>query len=66
MPYNINNPPTLIKSLPQGAKKIWIEVFNSTLNENETNETQAIQAAWGAIKKAGYKRGNDGNWRRWK
>lgn len=65
MPYNLNNPPKLIDGLPKEAKSVWIKVFNSTLNKNETNETQAIQAAWGAVKRAGYKKYNNGKWRRW-
>lgn len=60
MPYNINNPPTLINGLPQSAKSIWIRVFNDTLKRTNS-ENKARQAAWGAVKKV-YEKDKGGKW----
>lgn len=62
MPYNINNPPDLIKSLPKAAQSIWIRVFNDTLKRTNS-ETIARKTAWTAVKN-GYEKGKDGKWHR--
>lgn len=62
MPYNINNPPRLIKDLPITAKMIWINVFNDTFKRTNS-EHKARQAAWAAVKN-GFEKGNDGLWHR--
>lgn len=64
MPYTLNNIPVTIKKLSINAKKIWISAFNSEFKRSQ-NEQKAIQAGWGAVKNAGYKKDNDGVWRRW-
>lgn len=65
MPYILSNPPKRIKSLPAKAKKIWIAAFNSAYKQYDKNEKKANQVAWSAVKKAGYKKGSDGVWKRW-
>ena len=44
MPYNINNPPTLINGLPQSAKSIWIRVFNDTLKRTNSENKARLAA----------------------
>lgn len=57
MPYTKS--PKLIQSLPEGAKTIWVRVFNEAYKRNK-NDAIARQAAWGAVKKS-YKKVN-GKW----
>ncbi|MFA5398205.1 MAG: ChaB family protein [Methanogenium sp.] len=64
MPYSYNNPPDIIVNLPEKAKKIWINAFN-TAYDNNNKESTCIQIAWGAIKKAGYSKNKDNEWGRW-
>src|SRR4030042_5501035 len=61
MPYTIKEPPDWLKSLPDGAIKIGVEVFNNTFAA-ENDEDKARVAAWGAIKQE-YEKGEDGEWR---
>lgn len=61
MPYTMSNPPTIISSLPVGAKRIWINAFNSTLVTYKGNETIARQVAWTAVKKV-YEKNKEGKW----
>ena len=60
MPYTIENPPDIIKGLPQGAKRIWIEAFNAAYKEYG-DEQKAIATAWAAVKREFYK-DEEGNW----
>ena len=48
-PYNKTNYPPQLKSLPSGAKNIWIETFNSVL-KSTNDEDKARQAAWRNVK----------------
>jgi len=59
MPYNVNNPPDVIKKLPKGAQEIWIAAFNSAL-EQYKNEGKAHAVAWAATEKKYHKIGD--NW----
>ena len=61
MPYTMKNPPAWLKNLPDGAIRIGVEVFNSTMSESE-DEEKARQAAWGAIKQK-YEKSDGGEWR---
>lgn len=61
MPYTIKEPPDWLKSLPDGAVKIGVEVFNNILAA-DNDEDKARQAAWSAIKQK-YEKGEDGEWR---
>jgi len=61
MPYTIKNPPDWLKSLPAGAVKLGVQVFNDTLADSD-DEDKARQAAWGAIKNK-YEKDDDGTWR---
>lgn len=64
MPYNLSNPPTIIKSLPQKAKEIWIKAFNNAFKIYSGNEQKSIKIAWSAVKNSGYKKINN-VWKRW-
>jgi|GEM_PF-6058023 len=64
MPYTLNNPPAIIKNLPKKAKEIWIKAFNNALKTYNNDEEIARRVAWSAVKKAGYKKGKDGKWRK--
>jgi len=57
MPYTIDNMPDYIKNIPEGAQKIFIEVFNATLKETG-DEDKARQAGWGAVKNKYEKQGD--------
>lgn len=58
MPYTINNPPDYIKGLPDGAQRIFIEVFNAEFAKSK-DETKARMAGWGAVKTSYEKRGEE-------
>lgn len=58
MPYSKDKPPAAIKSLPSGAKSIWIDTFNAVHKGTGGNETQARQAAWANVKKKYKKQGD--------
>jgi cation transport regulator ChaB len=67
MPYTMANKPDIIKNIPQKAQKIWIAAFNSALQRYSQDEKIAIQTAWAAIKKAGYRKNEEtGKWKRWR
>lgn len=57
--------------LPKHAQEVYKEAFNSAYDHydtpgerrgNETREETAHKVAWNAVKKAGYSKGEDGNW----
>ena len=50
--------PDYIKDLPEGAQKIFVEVFNSTLDEGASEE-DARMAGWGAVKNVYEKSGEE-------
>lgn len=50
MPYSYpNDVPDYIKNLPEGAQKLFIQVFNETMADSN-DEDKARQAGWGAVK----------------
>jgi phage I-like protein/cation transport regulator ChaB len=58
MPYTMpDNIPDYIKGLPEGAQRIFVEVFNATLKE-KNDEDLARQAGWGAVKTKYEKQGD--------
>jgi cation transport regulator ChaB len=60
-PYDdISELPDTVKVLPDKAKKMWMEVFNSVY-KNKKDETIAIKSAWSTVKKY-FKKNKDGSW----
>lgn len=73
MPYkSINELPESVKNvLPKHAQEIYKEAFNSAYDQYDTPEERredtsreetAHRVAWSAVKKAGYKKGSNGQW----
>lgn len=73
MPYQSTNdlPETVRNVLPPHAQEIYKEAFNSAYEEykdsvarhgDSDREETAHRVAWSAVKKAGYKKANGGNW----
>ncbi len=60
MPYtNISELPDSIKgSLPEGAQKVWMHVFNNAIAKEGTSEEDASKIAWTAVKN-GWKKVED-------
>ena len=56
MPYTASNAPT--GTLPVMGSRLWAKVFNEVLRKTG-DETKARQAAWGAIKNAGWVKSGD-------
>lgn len=60
--------------LPEGGKKILASTYNSCRQtwvdahpddtENADNKTRCSKIAWSAVRKAGYEKGEDGNWKK--
>ena len=48
-------------SLPAEAKKIWEKVYDQSISGGDSKE-KAAKKAWGAIKNAGWKKGEEGQW----
>jgi len=63
MPYkNIKSLPENIKNvLPVEAQRIWMRVFNKTMDDGGS-EDKARKIAWVAVKKAGYEKKEGGKW----
>jgi hypothetical protein len=61
-PYTKEKYPDYLKDYPEGARDVWIEVFNKTLKDGK-GEDKAFPYAWTALKrwmkKHGYKKVND-------
>lgn len=57
MPYTMKNPPSTVKNLPSGAKKIFIDTFNAVFADTK-DETKARMAGWSQVKKK-YKKSGD-------
>lgn len=75
MPYaSINELPESVRNvLPDHAQAIYKEAFNSAFEQYDesgerrgdaSQEETAHKVAWSAVKKAGYKKGDDNNWHR--
>lgn len=62
MPYTKDNPPDRIKGLPKHAQEIWISAYNSAIKQYDGDEEKANATAWAAVKKAGYKKNEEGKW----
>lgn len=62
MPYTKDNPPDRIKGLPKHAQEIWISAYNSAIKQYDGDEEKANATAWAAVKKAGYKKNEKGEW----
>lgn len=73
MPYTSTNelPESVKNVLPDHAQDIYKEAFNSAYDEYKNSESRrgdadreetAHRVAWGAVKKAGYAKGNDKKW----
>src|SRR3972149_9348735 len=61
MPYaRISELPVQFNKLPDHAKEIAMNVINSALERDATEES-AFKQAWGAVKKS-YKQDKEGNW----
>lgn len=54
-------PDSIKKSVSTAGQVIWLQTFNKALKDDKTEE-EAIKIAWSAIKKAGYKKNNNGKW----
>src|SRR3990167_4208799 len=48
-------------SSPAEAKKIWEKVYDQSISGGDSKE-KAAKKAWGAIKNAGWKKGEEGQW----
>lgn len=75
MPYTTTDdlPDTVKNVLPDHAQEIYKEAFNSAYEQyadpearrgDDEQEETAHKVAWSAVKKAGYKRGDDDFWHR--
>jgi len=63
MPYSYpDNVPEAVKSLPEGAQRLFVSVFNTTAGGGK-GEEEARMAAWGAVKNQ-YEQSSDGEWTR--
>lgn len=73
MPYKSNNdlPSSVKDNMPEHAQEVYREAFNSAYEQydnpsqrrgNSDQEETAHKVAWSAVKKAGYNKGEDGNW----
>ena len=57
-------PPTVRDHIPSTrGREMFRLVANSALTRG-TDEAGAIDEAWGALRRVGYRRGRDGQWRR--
>lgn len=74
MPYRTSNelPSNVKDHIPKHAQDIYKEAFNSAYDEyakardrrgDADREETAHRVAWAAVKKAGYTKDADGNWR---
>lgn len=59
MPKNVL--PAAARVLPKAGQKIWMRVFNNSLDEGMADE-EASRMAWAAVKRAGYNKGTSGKW----
>jgi len=59
MPYDKDNPPDKIKSMPKEAQSIFVAAFNSALDQYDGDEGKANAVAYSAVEKAGYVKQDD-------
>ena len=66
MPYKYpDNIPEGIKGLPAEAQKTWIDIYNNAYEQYKDRaerEGLANATAWAGLKKAGWKKDQEGNW----
>lgn len=65
MPYKDNEslPDTVKNALPADAQNIWRNAFNSA-HAKDPDEEQANKIAWGAVTNAGWKKDDQGEWKK--
>ena len=62
MPYKTNQElPDTVKVLPDAAQIIFRNAFNSAYAKEPSDE-KAYKIGWGAVKNAGFEKGEGGNW----
>lgn len=63
MPYqnNADLPPSIQDALPHSAQSLFRQVFNQAASRG-LKEERAMQVSWGAVKQAGYEKGDQGKW----
>ena len=63
MPYVRNDDlPLQVRGvLPFSAQSLFRRVFNASVSRGLSDE-RAMQVSWGAVKQAGYEKGNEGKW----
>lgn len=59
---SIDELPSEIKELPQGAQNIFLAAFNSSSHDG-LDEEAALRVAWNTVNHD-YEKGNDGSWQR--
>ena len=55
-------PDSVKDHLPKHAQEIYKDAYNSAWDEYDHEEQRSHKVAWAAVKKAGYEKGNDGDW----
>ncbi len=54
-------PKSMLKNLPKKAADIWEAAYQEAQKDGH-NEERAAKIAWGAVKRAGFRRSKDGKW----
>ena len=64
MPFARNRdlPSAVKNALPSAAQSIFRNAFNSAQEDQELSEERSFQVAWGAVRNAGWEKGDDGKW----
>lgn len=64
MPYErvSDIPGSVRRNLPGHAANIWRAAYNSCVSQHGDNPKKCAKIAWGAVKNAGYAKGDDGEW----
>ena len=65
MPYarNADLPAVVKNALPAEAQSVWRNAFNSAAADGN-DEAKCSRIGWGAVKNAGWQKGEDGTWRK--
>ena len=63
MPYRSTSdlPATVQEALPPDASELFLRVINRALKDS-SDEQRAFRVAWGALRNAGWRPGDDGGW----